>query len=99
MDFSWPDVGTEAGTGKEADVSTACTGSHEPFRTIRVFLLRFPCRVFVFRFVDVKLQPSTSGHLSIHTYFLTILIKSCIKIAKKSAIFVNWTKNRHFPMA
>ena len=74
MLFPWPGVGTEAGTGKEADVSTACTGSHEPFRTIRVFLLRFPCRVFVFLLLQ-NYNTSAQEHLSIFTKILTILKK------------------------
>jgi hypothetical protein len=65
-------VGTEAGTGKGADVSTACAGSHEPFQTIRVFLLRFPCRVFVFRFTDAKVQPSVGKDLANPTNFMAI---------------------------
>ena len=72
MDFSWPGVGTEAGTGKGADVSTACAGFHEPFQTIRVFLLRFPCRVFVFRFTDAKVQPSVGKDLANPTNFMAI---------------------------
>ena len=63
---------------------------------LKFFFVTVSCSFFVFRFVDAKLQPSTSGHLSNPINFLSTFQNFRVKAEKKQPFDVKWKKNAVF---